>query len=366
MPEGALKAERYRAHRAVQELLDGLAVGRPLLLALDDLHWADQASLEVVASLLRRPPDGPVLLACAFRPGAGPGVPRVGDRDRGARGPRRADRPRAADARGRGRPARGDPGAQRARRGVPRLRRQSVLPRPARARRRAPARPGRRPPGRHAHARRAAVRALHAGRRDPHAAAGVAPRAGGRGRGGRAVRARRRGRDRGGRRGRGDRRAGRPARRATSCAGPTCRASSASAIRSCGARSTRTPAAAGGSPRTAGRPPRSRRAARPPPRRRTTWSTRRGAATRRRSRCCSRAAAVGRGAGARDGGALAQAAVRLVPEEGARARAARRAADGARRRAARVGPAGGLPRSRCCRRSTSCDPRTPPRRARAR
>jgi DNA-binding NarL/FixJ family response regulator/tetratricopeptide (TPR) repeat protein len=72
VPEGALQAERYRAHRAVQELLDGLAVGRPLLLALDDLHWADQASLEVVASLLRRPPDGPVLLACAFRPAPAP------------------------------------------------------------------------------------------------------------------------------------------------------------------------------------------------------------------------------------------------------------------------------------------------------
>ena len=72
VPEGALQAERYRAHRAVQELLDGLAVGRPLLLALDDLHWADQASLEVVASLLRRPPDGPVLLACAFRPSPAP------------------------------------------------------------------------------------------------------------------------------------------------------------------------------------------------------------------------------------------------------------------------------------------------------
>ncbi len=71
-PEGALQAERYRAHRAVQELLDGLAVGRPLLLSLDDLHWADQASLEVVASLLRRPPDGPVLLACSFRPAPAP------------------------------------------------------------------------------------------------------------------------------------------------------------------------------------------------------------------------------------------------------------------------------------------------------
>ena len=72
VPDGALQAERYRAHRAIQELLDGLAVGRPLLLVLDDLHWADQASLEVVASLLRRPPDGPVLLACAFRPSPAP------------------------------------------------------------------------------------------------------------------------------------------------------------------------------------------------------------------------------------------------------------------------------------------------------
>ena len=72
VPDGALEAERYRAHRAIQELLDGLALGRPLLLVLDDLHWADQASLEVVASLLRRPPDGPVLLACAFRPAPAP------------------------------------------------------------------------------------------------------------------------------------------------------------------------------------------------------------------------------------------------------------------------------------------------------
>ena len=72
-PDVPLHAERYRAHRAVQELLDGLAVRRPLLLALDDLHWADHASLEVVASLLRRPPDGPVLLACAFRPAPAPG-----------------------------------------------------------------------------------------------------------------------------------------------------------------------------------------------------------------------------------------------------------------------------------------------------
>ena len=36
--------------------------------ALDDLHWADDASLELVAHLLRRPPRGRVALALAFRP----------------------------------------------------------------------------------------------------------------------------------------------------------------------------------------------------------------------------------------------------------------------------------------------------------
>jgi len=51
--DGALLAERYRAHRAIQELLDGLAVGRPLLLVLDDLHWADPDSLLLLRHLAR-------------------------------------------------------------------------------------------------------------------------------------------------------------------------------------------------------------------------------------------------------------------------------------------------------------------------
>ena len=38
------------------------------MVALDDLHWADDASLELVAHLLRRPPRGRVALALAFRP----------------------------------------------------------------------------------------------------------------------------------------------------------------------------------------------------------------------------------------------------------------------------------------------------------
>ena len=48
--------ERYRSHRAVRALLEVLARRLPLVLLLDDLHWADSASVELVAALLRRPP----------------------------------------------------------------------------------------------------------------------------------------------------------------------------------------------------------------------------------------------------------------------------------------------------------------------
>ena len=59
--------ERYRAHRAVRALLGALAGEHPLVLLLDDLHWADPASVDLVASLLRRPPHAPVLVVLALR-----------------------------------------------------------------------------------------------------------------------------------------------------------------------------------------------------------------------------------------------------------------------------------------------------------
>jgi ATP/maltotriose-dependent transcriptional regulator MalT len=65
---GALEAERYRLHRAARELLQTLASSGPLVLMLDDLHWADEASLELLAYLLRRPPRAPLLIALTFRP----------------------------------------------------------------------------------------------------------------------------------------------------------------------------------------------------------------------------------------------------------------------------------------------------------
>jgi DNA-binding CsgD family transcriptional regulator/tetratricopeptide (TPR) repeat protein len=64
-----LPDERYLVHRAVRGLLDALARQRAVVVALDDLHWADDASHELLAHLLRRPSRAPVLLAVAFRTG---------------------------------------------------------------------------------------------------------------------------------------------------------------------------------------------------------------------------------------------------------------------------------------------------------
>jgi DNA-binding CsgD family transcriptional regulator len=63
----ALQHERYRSHRAVRDLLELLAA-KPLVLVLDDLHWADPASVELLGALLHRPPAAPMLVALAARP----------------------------------------------------------------------------------------------------------------------------------------------------------------------------------------------------------------------------------------------------------------------------------------------------------
>jgi DNA-binding CsgD family transcriptional regulator len=66
--ELAPQHERYRSHRAVRALLEQLAERRPLVLVLDDLQWADSASIELLGALLRRPPAMSVLMALALRP----------------------------------------------------------------------------------------------------------------------------------------------------------------------------------------------------------------------------------------------------------------------------------------------------------
>jgi tetratricopeptide (TPR) repeat protein len=70
--EVAPQHERHRSHRAVRELLERLAAPAPLVLVLDDVHWADSASVELLGALLRRPATTAVLMAVAVRPRQAP------------------------------------------------------------------------------------------------------------------------------------------------------------------------------------------------------------------------------------------------------------------------------------------------------
>ena len=55
--------------RAMRELLRGVAGERPLVLFFEDLYWADRASIELLAELVRLAADAPILFLYAARPG---------------------------------------------------------------------------------------------------------------------------------------------------------------------------------------------------------------------------------------------------------------------------------------------------------
>ncbi|OIJ92983.1 hypothetical protein BIV23_38175 [Streptomyces monashensis] len=60
-------ADTYRIWRSMRALLRTLAADGPLLLALDDVHQADRASLQLLGHLREHPVDGPVVIALTSR-----------------------------------------------------------------------------------------------------------------------------------------------------------------------------------------------------------------------------------------------------------------------------------------------------------
>ena len=62
------RGDRFALHRSLAKLLVRIArTGPGLVVALDDLHWADPASLELLDHLVRHPPNAPVVIVVARR-----------------------------------------------------------------------------------------------------------------------------------------------------------------------------------------------------------------------------------------------------------------------------------------------------------
>ncbi len=53
LPEPRLQSERYRIHYAIRALLERLAERRPMVVIIDDVQWADAASVEMISHVLR-------------------------------------------------------------------------------------------------------------------------------------------------------------------------------------------------------------------------------------------------------------------------------------------------------------------------
>jgi DNA-binding CsgD family transcriptional regulator len=60
---------RLRLYEAVGFFLAAIAAARPVLLVLDDLHWADPSSLDLLCYVARRQPAVPLLILGAYRAG---------------------------------------------------------------------------------------------------------------------------------------------------------------------------------------------------------------------------------------------------------------------------------------------------------
>jgi predicted ATPase len=62
-----LGATRERMLREICEALETIAASEPLVLILEDLHWADSSTLDLVSALARYPMSARVMLIATYR-----------------------------------------------------------------------------------------------------------------------------------------------------------------------------------------------------------------------------------------------------------------------------------------------------------
>jgi DNA-binding CsgD family transcriptional regulator/tetratricopeptide (TPR) repeat protein len=65
--DGDPASQRHRLHNAVLDLLVAIGRARPVLLVLDDLHWADGPSLRLLEHVARGAGDAPLLVVATYR-----------------------------------------------------------------------------------------------------------------------------------------------------------------------------------------------------------------------------------------------------------------------------------------------------------
>ncbi|MEW5958279.1 MAG: tetratricopeptide repeat protein [Chloroflexota bacterium] len=63
-----LSSYPYQTFVAVHDFLVALARRQPLVLVFEDLHWADDLSLDLISLLMEAVPSNPILLLCVYRP----------------------------------------------------------------------------------------------------------------------------------------------------------------------------------------------------------------------------------------------------------------------------------------------------------
>jgi DNA-binding CsgD family transcriptional regulator len=73
--EAQQPAERYRIHESFVSLFRDLAARAPLVVAVEDIHWADEASLELLPFIANRLRAERILFVATYRSDALPGAP---------------------------------------------------------------------------------------------------------------------------------------------------------------------------------------------------------------------------------------------------------------------------------------------------